>query len=432
MYVYVMHMHKKSMFLCLMYSVCVQLYESCVKEDIDVSALPKPLKQGALLLCLAAACNDHAPNETAKVRVISTIKVERAKELRSQWKQLGFHSQQEFDKYATHPLFGFYCSNHKSMLLAKFLRETDHLWLVDVLPPERDNGEFKTSNFADMLQLQLSKLFGHTKLPYAFGHGVIKFRAWMEDRYTNVWRGIKRLVGNRANIFLENAVVMYYMAQYYTEYCNWVVEEAKAGSKLHTRIAPKLRNPKMMAAMRARAIVFLHVSQPLRVACKSSGYVSGRVPSQLDIAPVWCRLLNEVDRMIDNPSLLLDPSYNVFVGVSDEMTRSIERYRTNVRASVMVSKVFESAAWLDDETLLVLKADAMAMKLRLTSESGGCAEFLPGGTFEKWRTDADLRDIMSRVDATSDSIESVFGVLDNILKLACDNISKHSGILSYT
>lgn len=398
-----------------------------MKRKINVTALPKPLKQGALLLCLAAACNDHAANEHAKVRHISKLKVDRAKELRADWEQLGFHSVEEFDMYASHPLFGFFCSNHKCMLLAKYLRETDHLWLVTEMPSERDSGEFKTSNFADMLQLQLSKLFGHTKLPYAFGHGVLKFRAWMEDNYAYEWRGIKRLVGNRANIFLENAVVMYYMAQYYHEYCNWIVEEARAASKLHTRIAPKLRNPKIMAAMRARAIMFLHVSQPLRVACKSSGYVDGRVPSQLDIAPVWCRLLKEVDRLLDNPSLLLSRTYNVFEGMSSAMTESIERYRSNTKASCMVEKVFQPTTWLDDETLLVLKADVMAMKVRLTSSTGGCAEFLPGGAYEHWQTDKHLRDIMSRVDATSDSIESVFGVLDNILKFASDNISKHSG-----
>lgn len=406
----------------------VQLYEVCVKKGIDVSKLAKPLKQGALLLALAAACNDHATVETAKVRVISDLKVERAQALRTSWNELGFLSVDEFDKYATHPLFGFYCSNHKSMLLAKYLRETDHLWLVDGLPPDRDSGEFKTSNFADMLQLQLSKLFGHTKLPYAFGHGVIKFRAWMEENHADDWRGIKRLVGNRANIFLENAVIMYYMSHYYEEYCNWIIEGARAASKLHTRIAPKLRNPKMMSAMRARAIMFLHVSQPLRVACKSSGYTDGRAPSQLDIAPVWCRLLEEVDRMIDNPSLLLDPTYNVFEGMSTKMTQSIERYRNNIKTSAMVNKVFAPAEWLDDETLLVLKADAMAIKVRLTTGDGGCAEFLPGGKWENWRTDDRLRDIMSRVNATSDSIESVFGVLDNILKFSSDNISKHSGI----
>ena len=260
----------------------------------------------------------------------------------------------------------------------------------------------------------------------------VKNRSCIDNIYVpcSVWRGIKRLVGNRANIFLENAVIMYYMSTYYKKYCTWIIEDARAASSLHTRIVPKLRNPKMMAAMRARAIMFLQVSQPLRVACKSAGYVVGQAPSQLDIAPVWCRLVEEVDRMIEDPSMLLDRTYNVFHGMSGPMAQSIDRYRTNTCSSPMVSKVFEPEPWLDDETLLVLKADAMAMKVRLTSDNGGCAEFLPGGKYANWRTDKRLRDMMCRVDATSDSIESVFGVLDNILKFASDNISKHSGNLS--
>ena len=131
--------------------------------------------------------------------------------------------------------------------------------------------------------------------------------------------------------------------------------------------------------------------------------------------------------MIDDPSLLLDPTYNVFEGMSTKMTQSIERYRTNIRTSAMVNKVFEPADWLDDETLLVLKADAMAIKVRLTTGDGGCTEYLPGGKYANWKTDTRLRDMMSRVNATSDCIESVFGVLDNILKFSSDNISKHSG-----
>ena len=38
----------------------------------------------------------------------------------------------------------------------------------------------------------------------------------MEQKYPDRWRGIKRLVGNRAQIFLENAVIMYYMARLLT------------------------------------------------------------------------------------------------------------------------------------------------------------------------------------------------------------------------
>ena len=108
-----------------------QLYAHCLRKKIDVSALAKPLVQGALLLCLAAANKDHAEVENAKVKVISDLKLKRAEEVRKsqaemrlEWKDLGFESVEEFDKYAAHPLFDFWCSHHKCMLLAEFLRKT--------------------------------------------------------------------------------------------------------------------------------------------------------------------------------------------------------------------------------------------------------------------------------------------------------------------
>ena len=131
------------------------------------------------------------------------------------WRELGFDSINEYDRYAGSKLWAFYCSNHKNMLLAKALRNADHKLLIAALGNQRDSDEFRTSNLLDMLQLQLSKMFGHTKDSYAFGHGVIKFKAWMNKYYKHCWSGIERLVGNRAQIFLSNALVMYHMSSYY-------------------------------------------------------------------------------------------------------------------------------------------------------------------------------------------------------------------------
>ena len=117
-------------------------------------------------------------------------------------------------------------------------------------------------------------MFGHHKDSYAFGHGVDKFPAWMESNHPDTWRGFthtclhtrthtrvhtrttthtnnhtgfKRLVGNRAQIFLENSVTMYYMATYYLKYCKFILLEAKAGNKLHKRLDEKLRSSEMLA-----------------------------------------------------------------------------------------------------------------------------------------------------------------------------------------
>ena len=53
----------------------------------------------------------------------------------------------------------------------------------------------------------------------------------------------------RAQIFLENAVTMYYMSTYYKEYCDFVLRKAKGGNALHERLDAKLRSAEMIAGM---------------------------------------------------------------------------------------------------------------------------------------------------------------------------------------
>jgi len=82
---------------------------------------------------------------------------------------------------------------------------------------------------------------------------------------------------------------------------------------------------------------------------------------------------------------------------------------------------------VDDETILHVKELAFAMKGRLESDcEGGCREYLPGGRMQHWRTDTNLREAMSKTPATSDRVESSFGVVDSVLN-ANNNISLHSG-----
>ena len=66
-----------------------------------------------------------------------------------------------FHRYALSAMFRFNCSNHKLMLLAKALRDADHTSLTLQLGPNRDVGEFRTTNLIDMLQLQVSTSLTH-------------------------------------------------------------------------------------------------------------------------------------------------------------------------------------------------------------------------------------------------------------------------------
>ena len=160
----------------------------------------------------------------------------------------------------------------------------------------------------------------------------------MEDKYPDRWRGIKRLVGNRAQIFLENAVAMYYMSTFYREYCNFVLSQAKEGNRLHQRLDEKLCSSEMVAGLlymyimmppgvctwktratpsiptttactvgiRARAIAFIQIQQPLRVSTKSNKYGGGKAPSQAKMLPVWQRMVEVAERMETDPEFLLN------------------------------------------------------------------------------------------------------------------------------
>ena len=159
-----------------MIDLCQKAYNDFYAACTDKQGLPTPVVQGSLILNVAASVNDHAANETKRVKFISQIKSRIAKELGA----------------TDSGIEAFYCNTHKAMLLAKALRKADHDFLSTICPV-RDSGEFRTSNLLDMFQMQMSKMFGHHVDAYAFGHGVDKFPAWMKKNYPDRWQGIKRL-----------------------------------------------------------------------------------------------------------------------------------------------------------------------------------------------------------------------------------------------
>ena len=88
----------------------------------------------------------------------------------------------------------------------------------------------------------------------------------------------------------------------------------------------------------------------------------------------------------------------------------------------MLDHLFEPCK-LDQLTLDLLKTHGTAMKQRLEKEHGGAAEFLPGGRHHKLTPEKKM--LLSSVRATSDCIESLFGVLDGIIKSHSKNLSFH-------
>lgn len=292
--------------------------------------------------------------------------------------------------------------------------------------------EFRTNNLLDMAQHQCHKMFGHVlNEVYAFGSGVDKFPEWMRRQENgDKWRGIKRLVGNRSAIYLENAVIMFYMADHYRVYCRYVLKHLKRGNALHKRLLAKLESTEMLAGLKARALFFLVFHQPLRVTVKSTKFGGGKPPSQLHMHPVWNRIHDEMVRLETDPSFALDPTYCVFSGMS-VVEEVISSYRTTRASAPMVSKVFQADPKIDDHVLILLKAYGTASRLRFTKSVGGCAEFLAGGKYHDLT--ADLKIKLAKIPATSDAIESFFGVLDMVSREQSKNISFHvqSGLATW-
>lgn len=189
--------------------------------------------------------------------------------------------------------------------------------------------------------------------------------------------------------------------------------------------------------------MFVQVTQPLRVVANSKKYCEGKAPSQLDVAPLWCRAYEESIKLMDEPSCLFNPEFNIFAGINNSITDSIKRFRQKRKVKEQLDSLFGNQTMYssvfdilemeslipdeDTETTLYLKEAAVAMKERLESKAeGGCREFLPGGRLEHWRTDTKMREAMSKTPATSDRVESSFGVVDAVLT-ANNNISLHSG-----
>ena len=82
-----------------------------------------------------------------------------------------------------------------------------------------------------------------------------------------------------------------------------------------------------MTGLRARAIAFIQIQQPLRVATKSNKYGGGKAPTQSHMLPVWKRLMDVAQRVEEDPEFLLDMNYFIFDQVSDVITGSCKRYR---------------------------------------------------------------------------------------------------------
>ena len=134
--------------------------------------------------------------------------------------------------------------------------------------------------------------------------------------------------------------------------------------------------PPFFVGLRARAIAFIQVMQPLRVATKSNKYGGGKAPKQAHLVDVWKKLVNVAERMEINPEFLFNEELFVLDSVSPAITASCAHYRQTKRNSPMVEKLFSPSDATHDLTINILKSYGTPMHESLTVSQGGAVEFL--------------------------------------------------------
>lgn len=98
------------------------------------------------------------------------------------------------------------------------------------------------------------------------------------------------------------------------EYADFVLKDTVTANALHVRLDAKLRSKPVLAGLRARAICFVQLHQPLRNVVKSNEMGQGKMPSQAAMGPVWRRVCEVATRIETSPDLdwLMDPAFSMF------------------------------------------------------------------------------------------------------------------------
>ena len=154
------------------------------------------------------------------------------------------------------------CWDHKRTNLADAMGKALHNRLEEKLGTELHPGEYG-SNILEALIRECNNEFGHRKNPYEYGRGVLLFPGWMEIHHPKKWRGLLATVGNRNDVYFENAMTVLHMHQYYVEYMMYV-EMVKPLNKMELKIRALLGTVEIIAALKAQGLMWVKVLQPLR------------------------------------------------------------------------------------------------------------------------------------------------------------------------
>lgn len=157
------------------------------------------------------------------------------------------------------------------------------------------------------------------------GRASVSFPTGMDTNYPGQLTRFKRQVGNRVNIYLENAYLMLPMIKYYQKWTGYAVRRVRLSNALHVRLDSKLRCLELLAALYARALVWRQLMQLFRIASKENEVKMDSFKFCKYVQAIY----EHAERMEIDPSFLFDSGFVAFDFYSAEASIGViaEHYR---------------------------------------------------------------------------------------------------------
>ena len=265
----------------------------------------------------------------------------------------------------------------------------------------------------DQFVHELCKLFGHLGTP-EYCHGNAAFRVYLENRSTmgddSYFRDaqsvyLKRQVGSRYYVTSCNAGRIFFLSKALREFLT-EQKEIKKLNFLESTGLKKLNNVELLTKARLEGLLFDKVYADLMMLVKSKELCK----SSIDMNVHYGELLAFLQKLTENPMLLLDDSVCVFVsetrlyGESHKINHRLHKQYFSVRKSLHdLQFEFTNEDMLLEMIEVVSKA--MANKLEAYKK-----DHLPGGRY--FAPDSKTNDVLSQLEPHNDKTESIFGMND--------------------
>jgi hypothetical protein len=206
--------------------------------------------------------NDHAASQKKYVRLLE-------QELRNRRKET--LEDAALMEAMDDVLAAVYCQDHKRTNTASALARGDQLF-TSLKEGEIAKKDEWGDNSVTALIRMCCKQFGHRAHPYELGRGVFDFPEWLEAKHpTFKWAGLLTVVGNRNDVYFENAMTVHYMGDKYLEYVFYLEQHSKEPlNKLALALKRNLGKTKLRAAVHARGLWWVSVLQIWRSAANSN------------------------------------------------------------------------------------------------------------------------------------------------------------------